>query len=73
LQTAAREPGYSRNNPDNTQKHSHNKKGNNNWKERFFIITNIVKGRKVTDLTRLNELGTTTNKVTTRSLEITRL
>jgi hypothetical protein len=41
-------------------------------KERFFIITNIVKGRKVTDLTRLNELGTTTNKVTTRSLERTR-
>jgi hypothetical protein len=31
------------------------------------IITNIIKGHKVTDLTRPNELGTTTSKVTTRS------
>jgi hypothetical protein len=41
-------------------------------KERFFI-TNIIKGHKVTALTRPNELGTTTNNVATRSLERTRL
>jgi hypothetical protein len=35
-------------------------------KERFFI-TNIIKGHKVIDLTRPNELGTTTSKVATRS------
>jgi hypothetical protein len=41
-------------------------------KERFFI-TNIVKGHKVTDLTRPNELGTTTSNVATKSPHRTRL
>jgi hypothetical protein len=41
-------------------------------KERFFI-TNIVKGHKVTTLTRPNELGTMTSNVATRSPERTRL
>jgi hypothetical protein len=35
-------------------------------KERYFI-TNIIKGHKVTELTKPNELGTTTSKVATRS------
>jgi hypothetical protein len=35
--------------------------------ERFFI-TNIVRGHKVTDLTRPNELGTMMSNVATRSL-----
>jgi hypothetical protein len=42
------------------------KKKTTTEKERFFI-TNILKGHKVTDLTRPNELGTTTSKVATRS------
>jgi hypothetical protein len=41
-------------------------------KERFFI-TNIIKWHKVTDLTRHNELGTTTSKVATKSLDRTQL
>jgi hypothetical protein len=41
-------------------------------KERFFI-TNIIKGHKVIDLTRPNELGTTTSKLATKSLGRTRL
>jgi hypothetical protein len=41
-------------------------------KERFFI-TNIIKGHKVTDLTRPNKLGTTTSKVATKSPDRTRL
>jgi hypothetical protein len=35
-------------------------------KKDFFIITNIIKGHKATDLTRPNELGTTTSKVATK-------
>jgi hypothetical protein len=35
-------------------------------KERFFI-TNIIKGHKVTDLTKPNKLGTMMSKVATRS------
>jgi hypothetical protein len=41
-------------------------------KERFFI-TNIIKGHKVIDLTRPNELGTPMSVVATRSLGRTRL
>jgi hypothetical protein len=41
-------------------------------KEKNFI-TNIVKGHKVIDLTRPNELGTMTSKVATRSPGRTRL
>jgi hypothetical protein len=41
-------------------------------KERFFL-TNIIKGHKVTDLTRPNELGTTTSKAATKSPSRTRL
>jgi hypothetical protein len=48
------------------------KKETTTGKERFFI-TNIIKGHKVTDLTRPNELGTTTSKVATRSPSRTRL
>jgi hypothetical protein len=72
LQYAAKEPGYSRNNLDDTQKYSDNKKETTTEKERFFI-TNIIKGHKVTDLTRPNELGTTTSKVATKSPGRTRL
>jgi hypothetical protein len=43
------------------------KKETSTGKERFFI-TNIVKGHKVIDLIRPNELGTTASKVATRSL-----
>jgi hypothetical protein len=32
-----------------------------------FTITNVIKGYKVINLTRPNELGTTTSKVATRS------
>jgi hypothetical protein len=42
------------------------KKETTNGKEMVFI-TNIVKGHKVTDLTRPNKLGTMTSKVATRS------
>jgi hypothetical protein len=42
------------------------KKETKTRKERFFII-NIIKGHKVTDLTRPNELGTTMSKVAIRS------
>jgi hypothetical protein len=49
------------------------KRDNNSEKQDFFSITNIFKGYKITDLTRPNELGTTTNKVATRSIERTRL
>jgi hypothetical protein len=38
-----------------------------------FTITNILKGYKVIDLTRPNELSTTMNKVATKSPERTRL
>jgi hypothetical protein len=48
------------------------KKETTTEKERYFI-KNIIKGHKVTDLTRPNELGTTTSKVATRSLGRTRL
>jgi hypothetical protein len=48
------------------------KKETSTEKERFFIA-NIVKGHKVTDLTRPNKLGTTTSKVATRSPGRTRL
>jgi hypothetical protein len=41
--------------------------------KRSFSIINIFKRYKITDLTRPNELGTTTNKVATRSPERTRL
>jgi hypothetical protein len=41
-------------------------------KERFFI-TNIIKGHKVTNLIRPNELGTTTSKVATKSPDRTGL
>jgi hypothetical protein len=43
------------------------KKETETEKERFFII-NIIKGHKVIDFTRPNELSTTTSKVATRSL-----
>jgi hypothetical protein len=46
------------------------KKKTTTRKERFFI-TNIIKRHKVIDLTRPNELGTTTSKVATRSPERT--
>jgi hypothetical protein len=72
LQNTAKEPRYFENNPDDTQKHSNNKKEIATKKERFFI-TNIIKGHRVTDLTRPNELGTTTSKVVTRSPSRTRL
>jgi hypothetical protein len=36
------------------------KKGDNNGERKIFI-TNIIKGHKITDLTRPNELGTTTS------------
>jgi hypothetical protein len=36
-------------------------------RKEIVFITNIVKGHKVTDLTRPNELGTMTSKVATRS------
>jgi hypothetical protein len=48
------------------------KKETTTEKERFFI-TNIIKGHKVTDLTRPNKLGTTTSKVATKSPGRTRL
>jgi hypothetical protein len=43
------------------------KKGDNNSENKIFSITNIFKGYKITDITRPNELGTTTNKVATRN------
>jgi hypothetical protein len=48
------------------------KKETTTEKERFFI-TNIIKGHKVTDLTRPNELGTMMSTVATRSPSRTRL
>jgi hypothetical protein len=48
------------------------KKETTTEKERFFI-TNIIKGHKVIDLTRPNELGTMMSKVATKSLGRTRL
>jgi hypothetical protein len=48
------------------------KKKTTTEKEIFFII-NIIKGHKVTDLTRPNELGTTMSKVATKSPGRTRL
>jgi hypothetical protein len=41
-------------------------------KERFFI-TNIIKEYNITNLTRPNELGTTTSKVATKGPGKTRL
>jgi hypothetical protein len=41
-------------------------------KERLFI-TNTIKGHKVTDLTRPNELSTTTIKAATKGTSRTRL
>jgi hypothetical protein len=70
-QYATREPGYSTNNPDDTQKHLDNKKGDRNREGKIFY--NIIKGHKVTDLTRPNELGTTTSKVATKILNRTQL
>jgi hypothetical protein len=49
------------------------KKGDYNLESKIFSITNIFKRYKITDLTRPNELGTTTNKVATKSTERTRL
>jgi hypothetical protein len=48
------------------------KKETTTEKERFFI-TNIIKGHKVTDLTRPNELGTMMSTVATRSPSRTQL
>jgi hypothetical protein len=48
------------------------KKGDN-LENKILSITNIFKGCKITDLTRPNELDTTTNKVSMRSPERTRL
>jgi hypothetical protein len=48
------------------------KKKTTTEKARFFI-TNIIKGHKVTDLTRPNKLGTTMSKVVTKSPGRTRL
>jgi hypothetical protein len=44
-----------------------NKKGDNNSENKNFSITNIFKIYKITDLTRPNKLGTTMNKIATRS------
>jgi hypothetical protein len=41
--------------------------------EKEIFYYNIIKGHKVTNLTRPNELGTTTSKVATKSLDRTRL
>jgi hypothetical protein len=46
LQYATREPGYSRNNLNDTQKHSDNKKGDRN-RERKIFITISSKGIKL--------------------------
>jgi hypothetical protein len=73
LQNAAKEPRFSRNNLNDTQKHSNKQKRRQQLRNKILSITNIFKGCKITDLTRPNELGTTTNKVAMRSLERTRL
>jgi hypothetical protein len=46
------------------------KKETSTEKERLFI-TNIIKGHKITDLTRPNELGTMTSNAATKSIERT--
>jgi hypothetical protein len=48
------------------------KKETTTEKERFFV-TNIIKRHKVTNLKRLNELGTKTSKVATKSADRTQL
>jgi hypothetical protein len=72
LQYASRKPGYFRNNPDKAQKQTNNKETIPTEKERLFII-NTIKIHKVTDLTRPNELSTTTSKAATKSTGRTQL
>jgi hypothetical protein len=72
LQYASKEPGYFRNNPDHAQKQSDNKEEIAMEKERLFI-TNIIKGHKIIDLTRPNELNTMTSKVATKNTGKTQL
>jgi hypothetical protein len=72
LQYASREPEYFRNNPDHAQKQSNNIETIPTEKERLFI-TNTNKGHRVTDLTRPNELSTTTSKAATKSTGRTQL
>jgi hypothetical protein len=48
------------------------KKETTTKKKRFFI-TNIIKGHKVTDLTRPNKLGTMMSKAATKSTGRTQL
>jgi hypothetical protein len=42
-------------------------------RKKDFFITNIIKGHKITDLTRPNELSTMMSKATTKSTGKTRL
>jgi hypothetical protein len=72
LQYASREPEYFGNNLDHAHKQSNNKETIPMEKERLFI-TNTNKGHKVTDLTRPNELSTTTSKATTKNTDKTQL
>jgi hypothetical protein len=51
----------------------YSRKKKNNSEDKILSITNDFKRYKITDLTRPNELGTTTSKVATRSLERIRL
>jgi hypothetical protein len=69
---ASREPEYFGNNLDHAQKQSNNKETITIGERKTFII-NTNKGHRVIDLTRPNELNTTTSKAATKSTGRTRL